>query len=132
MRFTFDGKTYQITFSREFKLVRNPFWIGVKDAPFSEAEPEFIKSQWPYTTVRLDVVEQNDPTHPDRWHAVELYRTATVGYYHRERSKFSIEQGRIHALHSLMTTIPAGMVAPLWSAYNTRPKGQPIRRQEAA
>lgn len=128
MRFEFDGLTYQITFSRERKFVQNPYWRGIvidEAIPLHremlEQHPEMVQSKFPYTTARLDVVEQNDPLFPDRWHVLAPeapYRTATVGCITSD--KFHPNAGRIRALRLINRTIPKEMLPAMWLAYNTR------------
>lgn len=135
MRFTFEGVTYQMTFKRDAKPAPNPEWKAYRARGKSLAWliefgiPEFVPSKYPYTTVILDVVEP-DLENPGRWKVVTpAWRTNTVGCWHREKKGFNPNKGRVRALHGINETIPAGMLKPMWAAYNERAGARSAKRQ---
>ena len=109
MTFGHEGYMYLIDFQREHKSVR----VGVTP----EGEDVFAPSRFPYTTVNL--FRMTIPVDPING-KMELYRTATVGAWHKE--KFTLEKGRIHALRSVSTTLPKDLKNKLWQAYMGRNK----------
>ena len=119
IRFTVDGKTFEIEFSRSKREVPTTS----KDAPEG-------KSTWPYTTATiLEVGEGKRET----W---RVFRTFTVGCHKSDR--FTYEGGRKRALALAVydepyvlnaqkllvkneNVIPRSWKTVMWKAYHSRP-----------
>jgi len=114
MRFTHNGKTYAIDFQRERKMVP----VGITPKRYGNlghnAEVLYAPSNRPYTTVRLLQVDEEKPFKD--WY---VYRTATVGCWHREK-QFSLERGRLHALRLVTLTLDKEMRTKMWEVYTRR------------
>lgn len=107
MKFNHNGAEYEIEFSRTPKDVR----VGVDE----HGNDVFKPSRFPYTTVNLFRLQPGVL-------GPELYRTATVGAWHRE--VFKLEKGRIHALRALSLTLSKNERTLVWNAYMNRPKAK--------
>lgn len=109
-RFTFDGREYELNFTRDYPKIDK--FMG--NEPIT-GEPIFERgfSTKPYTTVRILEVDGSVPR--AKW---LTYRMATAGCWHRDNHHK--ERGRVHALHLVMKTIPRGMWGPIWDTYNRR------------
>jgi hypothetical protein len=73
-----------------------------------------VPSKFPYTTV--NIVELGEKRSDDT-----IYRTATSGCYHQD--KFSLEEGRLHALRLVSKTLDKPMKKAMWNAYMNRKVG---------
>ena len=102
MKFTFDGAVFLLEFSRERKPVVVESRTGFTFAP----------STYPYTTTTLWKIVPGSPP--------ELYRTATVGCWFKERGKFTLEKGRLHALRVMSKTLTPDFKEVMWKAYINR------------
>lgn len=114
MKFNWEGKNYILEFERQHKDVI----VG----PYDEATGigRKVKSKYPYTTVRVVEVGANgrDKT---------IFRTATVGCWHREAATYSRGNGfkeisRLRALNMVTKTLPKSMKKLMWNAYLNRDK----------
>ena len=101
---------FKIEFTRTYQKVR----VGVDDL----GVPIMKDSQFPYTTVTL----LKDPVPYLIPHKFEIYRTATVGCWHRDKANFTLEKGRIHALRLLSKTMDneKDLKQALWKTYMDR------------
>ena len=113
MRFDFEGKTFAIDFERQRPRVHLPY-------PIQRSQGNVVRvcqeARYPSTTVNILEVRQDLPAR--EW---SIYRTATVGCWHRDH--FNRERGRLNALKLVTRTIPDGMKPRLWNAYLSRKKG---------
>ena len=110
MKFTYEGQQYLIEFCRERYNLRK-FDKG-NDYPFQLV----IKSKHPYTTVNIMLMEE--PRSATSKGKVSVYRSATVGCYHKDR--YTHEQGRITALREVGRTLPKEFKGAMWDAYRNR------------
>lgn len=113
MRFSFDGKQYQIEFERQHTF-------RAEYDPILNVELQ-VKSKYPNTIARVyEVIDGAGGVIPGEI----LFREAKVGCWHKEKKGFSLEKGRQRALRMITKTIPVGMKPLLWKAYHERPRGQ--------
>lgn len=113
MRFTFEGRVYEITFKRHHSNVFVP-------DTWSKHVKRVRKSQFPYTTVKILVVDESSPAKD--W---GVFRTGTVGCWFRD--KFNHENGRLNALKFMTkgNSMSKDMKSAVWDAYMSRPRGVP-------
>lgn len=104
MKFEHNGRSYFVEFERQHKQIKQIDDLG--------KEREHT-STFPYTTVRLIEVV---PGAKDKM----IYRSATVGCWHKEGYGFTKETGRLRALRDVCRTLSKEMKVKLWEAYHTR------------
>lgn len=120
MRFTVDGVTYAIEFSRSFRTVHLPYRVkGLKKS--KTAVKVVQKSFYPYTTVNILPVDLNTgkPVVDPEGQPV-IHRTWTVGCSHRDN--FSPEEGRMNALRGVTrgNSLSREFKRAVWNAYWSR------------
>lgn len=117
MIFNHNGVLYRINFQYQLPLVRNPHWIGVKDAVFTEEQPEWINGRWPNTIGSLDIMTRDAD---GRLQVAQTdFRRHTIGCWHHEKV-FNPEVGRIRALRAITPTLTREMRKSMWTAYTDR------------
>lgn len=116
MKFVVDGDTYELDFQRSYKQIpieRQPDGVIV-----------YQKSKYPYTTCTIL-----------RHHAssgkVSVYRSCTVGAYHKD--KFTLEAGRMNALKLLSkgNSLTKHFKAQMWKTYLNRGKTASTEKNDA-
>ena len=102
MKFEHEGATYFLDFQRDYKQVEVGNTAG---------EVVRTASHYPSTTVILWKQREN-PLAP------ELYRTATVGCWHKDT--FTLEKGRLNAMRLMSRTLSKEMKRKMWASYMNR------------
>jgi hypothetical protein len=102
MRFTVFDQEFSMEFSRAHRE------IPVHN---DDGTTTFVLSKYPYTTIMLWRHLQGENP--------EVYRTATVGAWHKEKT-FTLERGRLCALRAVSTTLDRVVKAAMWDAYMRR------------
>lgn len=113
MRFVVDTKTFVLEFSRTHRPLSSH---QTPTATKKMGDTPNNNSTFPYTTVKVIQVDDDNPAHRYVW------REATVGCWHKERKGFRLEQGRLHALRAVGRSpgmTPQFRVA-MWDAYQRR------------
>lgn len=119
--FVYDGKSFKLSFERVYKdvtLIRKAKVKGPDGKLVWQQTEEKVKSQYPYTTVKLIALPTGNV-------APVIFEKATVGCLPSDT--YSHENGRRWALRELSNKLrklgaPSTMTAAMWEAYLNRPR----------
>ena len=141
MRFTFDSKVYKLDFERRNDSIKRRvgtlYTTNLETKEVIES-PEIVEvpARYAYTTATIWEKVGEDAKGKETW---KVYRTATVGCYHRD--PHSNERGRMSALRCICgitpeqrkgNGLPKAFKEELWACYFADKERQRVIAREQA